>query len=181
VTIQRRIVKPEVMRLMAEADDRFQLTQRERITLGALAQTEGMTARELAAVLETTEGEGLQPWLGRLMDSGLVQTSGRTSGTRYFVSPDWLRGSRLDHKTTLSRITPHRLRALILEDLARYPDSSGADINRRTGAEISARTVRRALEDLAEAGQVTYSGERRWRRYRLGDTAHKGQSGGELS
>ncbi|MCC6219586.1 MAG: hypothetical protein IT505_08805, partial [Aquabacterium sp.] len=39
--------------LMAEADARYQLTQRERITLGVLAQTEGMTARELGAVLET--------------------------------------------------------------------------------------------------------------------------------
>ncbi len=37
VTIQRRIVKPEVMRLVKDADERFGLTQRERITLGALA------------------------------------------------------------------------------------------------------------------------------------------------
>ena len=42
VTICRRIVKPEVMRLVTEADGRFQLTQRERIALGILAQTEGM-------------------------------------------------------------------------------------------------------------------------------------------
>jgi len=53
VTIQRRIAKPEVLRLIAAADSSFQLTQRERITLGALAQTEGMTARELGALLET--------------------------------------------------------------------------------------------------------------------------------
>lgn len=178
VTIQRRIVKPEVLRLIAEVDERFQLTQRERITLGVLAQTEGMTARQLSVSLETDDTDALEPWLGRLMDNGLVQTTGKTSGTRYFVSPDWLRGSRLDRKTTLSRITPHRLRALILEDLARYPESSSADINRRIGAEISARTVRRALEDLAGDGQVTYSGERRWRRYRLGNREHKGQSGG---
>lgn len=167
VTIQRRIVKPEVLRLMSEADERFQLTQRERITLGALAQTEGMTARELAAVLETNEGEGLQPWFGRLMDFGLVQTSGRTSGMRYFVTPNLLRGVRLDRKTTLTRITPHRLRALILEDLGRYPASSSTDINRRIGAEISAKTVKRALDALIAEGVVRFEGERRWRRYWL--------------
>jgi ATP-dependent DNA helicase RecG len=49
ITIQRRIAKPEVMRLLTEADARFQLTQRERITLGVLAQTEGMTARRARA------------------------------------------------------------------------------------------------------------------------------------
>lgn len=180
VTIQRRIVKPEVMRLIAEADARFQLTQRERITLGTLAQTEGMTGRELAGLLETESAEALAPWLGRLVESGLVQTSGKTSGRRYFLTPDWLRGAQLDRTTTLSRIAPHRLRALILEDLARYPDSSTTDINRRIGAEISARTAKRALDSLVDGGQVAYSGERRWRRYRLTDRKHEGQ-GGELS
>lgn len=181
VTIQRRIVKPEVMRLIAEADARFQLTQRERITLGVLAQTEGLKAHELAMLLETDGAEALVPWLGRLMECGLVQTSGKTSGTRYFVTPDWLRGTQMDRTTTLTRITPHRLRALILEDLARYPDSSTADINRRIGVEISARTVKRALDELADGGRVAYSGERRWRRYRLTDREHKGHWGGELS
>lgn len=181
VTIQRRIVKPEVMRLMAEADGRFQLTQRERITLGALAQTEGMTARELAALLETEGGELLTLWLGRLLDLDLVQTSGKTSGTRYYVTPNLLRGARLDGKTTLKRIPPHRLQALILEDVHRYPGSSSADINRRIGAEISARTVKRALDALVAAGQVTYTGDRRWRRYHLAEGERKGQMGGELS
>lgn len=169
ITIQRRILKPEVMRLIDEADGRYQLTQRERITLGVLAQTEGITARALGAVLETEGADGLAIWLGRLVQSGLVLTTGKTSGMRYFVASDWLRGAKLDQKTTLSRITPHRLQALILEDLARYPDSSSADINRRIGAEISAKTVKRALDDLVDTKQVAFEGDRRWRRYRLLD------------
>lgn len=181
VTIQRRIAKPEVMRLLTDADGRFQLTQRERITLGVLAQTEGLTARELGVALETDSADELAAWLGRLVPNSLVQTSGKTSGMRYFVGPDWLRGAQLDHKTTLSRITPHRLLALILEDLARYPDSSSADINRRIGAEISAKTVKRALDDLVVAGRVIHEGERRWRRYRLSEREHKGHETGEFS
>ena len=181
VTIQRRIVKPEVMRLVTAADERFQLTQRERITLGALAQTEGMTARELGAVLETDGADELAVWLGQLVQNGLVHTTGKTSGMRYFVAPEWLRGVQLDHKTTLRRIAPHRLQALILEDLARYPDSSSTDINRRIGAEISVKTVKRTLDDLMDAGRVTHEGERRWRRYRLSAQEHKGHRAGEFS
>lgn len=181
VTIQRRIARPAVMRLLTEADERFQLTQRERITLGVLAQSEGLTARELGALLETEGADELAVWLGRLLDCGLVLTTGKTSGMRYFVAPEWLRGAQLDRKTTLSRITPHRLLALILEDLTRYPDSSSADINRRIGAEISAKTVKRALDDLIEDGRVVYAGERRWRRYRLSDAEHKGQAAGNSS
>jgi len=181
VTIQRRIAKPEVMRLLTEADARFQLTQRERITLGVLAQTEGMTARELGATLETHGADELAGWLGQLVPNGLVSTTGKTSGMRYFVAPAWLRGAQLDRQTTLSRITPHRLQALILEDLARYPESSSADINRRIGTEISAKTVKRALDGLADAGQVRHTGERRWRRYWLSGQESKGHAAGELS
>jgi ATP-dependent DNA helicase RecG len=55
----------------------FTLTQRERITLGVLAQTEGMTARELSAELETDKAEDLTPWLGRLQTFGLVLPAAR--------------------------------------------------------------------------------------------------------
>lgn len=165
---------------MTEADERFQLTQRERITLGVLAQTEGMTARELGAMLETDGAAELAVWLGRLQALALVQTAGRTQGTRYFVDPTLLRGADLKLPTTLLRIEPHRLRALILEDLARYPGSSSADVNRRIGAEISVKTVKRALDDLVEVGRVSHEGEHRWRRYRLSSQEHKGHRMGEL-
>lgn len=165
VTVERRIIKPELIRLLAEADARWQLSQRERITLGLAAQGEGMTARDLAAKLEIDDDATIKPWLGRLVDLELVMTSGRTAGMRYFVSPLWLKGVGLDGKTTLARIQPHRLRALILEDLERYPGASSTDINRRIGVEISPKTVKRMLDDLATEGTVRHEGERRWRRY----------------
>ena len=74
-----------------------------------------------------------------------------------------------------------QVRALILEDLARYPESSSGDINRRIGVEISARTVKRALDELSGTAEVAYVGERRWRRYRLSGALSNGQKGGEFS
>lgn len=178
VTIQRRILKPEVMRLVEQADSRFQLSQRERIALGMLAQGEGLNAAELAERLDVLDARGLGPWLGRLLDLELVQRAGRTRGTRYFVAPALLRGAGLDRKTTLSRIPPHRLRALIVEDLAHYPDSASSEVNRRVGAEISAKTVKRALDGLIASGDVEGTGQRRWRRYRLTGQPSKGQAHG---
>ena len=98
---------------------------------------------------------------------GLVQQSGKTQGTRYFVTPDLLKGAGLDGRTTLSRIEPHRLRALILEDLQRYPGSSSTQTQRRTAPELDVRTIRRALEDLCSKSEVRFEGEKRWRRYWL--------------
>nr|MDP2190007.1 ATP-binding protein [Rhodoferax sp.] len=169
VTIQRRIVKPEVMRLLTEADERFQLTQRERITLGALAQTEGMTARELGSVLETHGADELAGWLGRLQALALVQSTGRTQGTRYFVDPTLLRGAELKIPTTLLRIEPHRLMELIREDLRRYPRSKIGEIGGRIGPELNRSQLKRALAELVGLSVVVMEGARNGARYRLAD------------
>lgn len=174
VSVGRRILRPEVIHAMANADARHQLRQRERITLGLLlAANNGLTAKELAARLDLADTEELRSaWLGRLLELGLVQSSGRTQGTRYFAAPAVLKGSGLDEKTTLQRMEPHRLRALIEEDLRLYPLSSSGDIHRRVGSELTAKTVKRALDELVSGGVVAYQGEKRWRRYWLHD---KGQ------
>ena len=48
IIVQRRIMHPGVIRLLTEADQQFELTQRERIALGVLAQTDGLSAEELS-------------------------------------------------------------------------------------------------------------------------------------
>ncbi|MDR2215355.1 MAG: putative DNA binding domain-containing protein [Nevskiaceae bacterium] len=176
VTVSRRVIQPGVVNLLAEADRRYSLTQRERITFALIAQTEGIAAVKLGLELELPEPAALRPWLGRLLTWGLIEQSGRTSATRYFVPPGLLRNAGLDALTTLTRVQPHRLRALILEDLERFPDSSKADIWRRVGPEIPERTFRRALEELVESGRVTARGETRARRFNLkpGVSGHEG-------
>lgn len=169
VTIQRRIVKPEVMRLMLEADARFQLTQRERITLGVLAQSEGMTARELGLQLETEGADELDIWIGRLLKLGLVRTAGRTQGTRYFVDPALLQDSGVKLPTSLKRVEPHRLAELVREDLLRYPGSKIGEISARIGPEIHRSRLRRTLADLVRAGTVLVEGQLKGTRYRLRD------------
>lgn len=83
VTVRRRILKPEIIDFIAKADQTYQLTQRERITLGLLAQQDAMTARELVASLELSSVDALHPWLSRLTDWGIVCSAGRTQATRY--------------------------------------------------------------------------------------------------
>ena len=165
VTVRRRILKPEVIDFIAKADQTYQLTQRERITLGLLTQHDALTARELAAKLELLSVEELQPWLKRLLDWHLVQSAGRTQATRYFVDPGLLRSLKFSGETTLKRIEPHRLAALVLEDLQRYSESAISDIHRRIGGEIHPKQVKRALEDLIGRGAVRFEGNKRWRRY----------------
>jgi ATP-dependent DNA helicase RecG len=165
VTVRRRILKPEVIDFMAKADQTYQLTQRERIALGLLAQQDALTARELAAALELPSIAALQPWIRRLLEWHLVHSAGRTQGTRYFVDPDLLRSLEFAGRTTLKRIEPHRLAALVLEDLQRYPRSAISEVHQRIGGEIHPRQVKRAVDQLIEQGIVRFEGDKRWRRY----------------
>lgn len=179
VTIPRRVLHPAVIRLIALADERHQLGQRERITLGTLAQSEGMRATELATALELEDPSHLRHWLNRLLELQLVRQTGRTRATRYFVDPALLQEVGFDHQTTLRRIEPHRLRALIEEDVMRYPGSSSTEIHQRVGREIPDRTLGRAIEHLLEAKRITSRGEKRWRRYYPpGDGRESGPDGG---
>lgn len=165
VTIRRRILKPEVIDFIAKADQTYQLTQRERIALGLLTQQDSLTARELVTALELATTEALQAWLKRLLEWGLIKSTGRTQATRYFVDPALLRNLQFASETTLKRIEPHRLAALVLVDLERYPKSAISDIHQRIGDEIHPKQIKRALEELTAKGNVRFEGDKRWRRY----------------
>ncbi|MFN7204561.1 MAG: hypothetical protein ACK5U5_02645 [Burkholderiales bacterium] len=97
--------------------------------------------------LELSSVEALQPWLKRLLGWHLVQSAGRTQATRYFVDPSLLRSLEFTGETTHKRIEPHRLAALVLEDLQRYPQSAISEIHQRIGGEIHPKQVKRALEE----------------------------------
>ena len=168
VTVQRRVLKPGIIRLLSEAEQRYQLNRRERITLGLLAMSEGMRSRELIDALELDNSELLSSWMGRLVTIGLVQTRKKTSATMYFVDPAWIKDSGVSLPTTLKRIEPHRLQELVREDLRRHPDSAIGEIRERIGPEIGRSQLKRALGHLVTAGVIVMDGERGGASYRLG-------------
>jgi ATP-dependent DNA helicase RecG len=167
VTVRRRIIKPEVIDFLAEADQTYQLNQRERIALGLLAQQDAMTARELVSALELPSVDSLHPWLKRPLEWELVRSIGRTQATRYFIDPALLRSLDFAASTTLKRIEPHRLLALIVEDVGRYPRTRIGEIHQRIGAEVPRSRIRRSLEQLVREGRLHQEGVRSGTRYRL--------------
>lgn len=165
VTVRRRISKPEVIDFIASADQTYHLTQRERIALGLLVQQDSLAARELVAMLELSGPDSLGPWLKRLLAWQIVGSTGRTKAVRYFVDAGLMRSLKFTGVTTLKRIEPHRLLALILEDLKRYPGSAISDVHQRIGKEIHQKQVKRGIDQLVGRGQVRFEGDKRWRRY----------------
>jgi ATP-dependent DNA helicase RecG len=165
VTIKKQITSNEVLRLMDKASKELQLRQRELITLGLIAQNDGVSAIDLSNMLNVMKQNGLQHWLGRLLDFELILSKGKTKGTFYFVNPEFLRNSDFIEKTNLKRIEPHRLQELIYEDLKNYPESSISEINKRIGEEINQRTLKTKLDEMIDKELIIRKGEKKGTRY----------------
>jgi ATP-dependent DNA helicase RecG len=165
VTIQKQIVKPEIVDFVAKADETFHLTQKERVTLGLLAQYESLTISELAGILELREASEAHHWLGRLPGLSIVKDKGKTKGKAYFVEPEVLRKLNFKGTTTLKTIEKHRLRELIFRDLEIYKEASIGEIHQRIGSEIPVRKVYRELQELVSEGKIEQKGDKRGRRY----------------
>jgi ATP-dependent DNA helicase RecG len=127
----------------------------------------------MTQLLELKDAAELRHWLGRLVQLAVVQSKGRTKGTEYFVVPDLLRKLEFKGSTTLRGIEKHRLRELLLQDLKIYGTSRIGPMHSRIGKEIPVRKLRRALQELATAGLVQTSGERKGRQYLLTKTPDK--------
>ena len=126
-----------------------------------------MTARELMRALELDAVDALQAWIKRLMNIELVRSAGKTQATRYFVDPSMLKSLDFVGTTTLQRIEPHRLMALLMEDIKRYPASAIGDIHERVGLEIPRSRIRRSMQQLVQEGRIVAAGQRKGTRYSL--------------
>ncbi|MCB0397724.1 MAG: putative DNA binding domain-containing protein [Flavobacteriales bacterium] len=167
VTVQKQFVNKEVVKLMDKANREYQLRQKEIIAMGLIAQKGSLTTTELSKVLNQNDEVGLRHWLGRLIELGLVESTGRTKGTEYFVNPKYLKRLNFKGRTTLKTIERHRLKELIYRDLSIYPESSIGEINSRIGKEISRVKIKQELDSMLENHEIIKRGERRWRRYSI--------------
>lgn len=165
VTIYKRIIDQNIIAFIARADETYQLSQKEKICLGLLAQDKSLNVMQLSQKLNLSNAEDLPSWIGNLEDYGLIGSKGRTRGKTYTINAQALRTLKFKGKTTLGAIEPHRLQALILEDLRVHQRSSISDIHKRIGEEIPLHKIRKTLLEMAENGQIGKEGEKRYRRY----------------
>lgn len=165
VTIRKRIMNTKIIELITKADAYYQLSQKEKICLGLLAQNEASTAIQLTRLLELKNVEAMHPWLDRLIKWNLIISKGNTKGKLYSVNPDLLRKLEFKGSTTLRGIEKHRLHELILRDLEIYREGSISEIHERIGKEIPRRRLQNILRKLADTGEIGKRGILKHTRY----------------
>ena len=165
VTVSKLIVKPEIVRLIKSVSEQYNLTRKEKIAFGLIAQNQSLSALQFSKMLDLKGVNPTRGWLDRLVDYGIVLSQGKTRGTDYFVNPEIIRSANFSKAPNLKTIEPHRLRELIYEDLKVYPGSSMSEISNRIGSEISRYKIRAQLKTLIEQGRVISTGVRAATKY----------------
>jgi len=161
-----KIMDEEAVYLLDYISQHFQLTQREFIALGVIARHKKILSTQLAIELQLAEEERMRSFTGRLLELNIIISQGVKKGTAYLINPKLIASSKLDIKPTLKTIEPHRLKALVEEDLRNYPGSKVADIQKRI-AELPVDEIRKAVYQLVEEGTLYTEGAKKDRIYFL--------------
>lgn len=165
--VGRRIISQEAIKVICYALQVTELRQKQIICLGLIAQHESLSAADLIKLLNLKNRDELSPWLDKLVDDGIVETSGRKKGKEYRVCSHILKESGYKGQTSLKRIEPYRLRELIIEDLKIYECASLRDVQQRIGDEISYQKLWKQLDNMIKEGILESTGKNRWTKYRL--------------
>jgi ATP-dependent DNA helicase RecG len=165
VTIRKHVIKTEIIRLVNRANEEFQLRQKEIICFGLIAQHGTLSAIEFSKVLNLPQANAIRDWMGRLLEFGLIDNRGKTKGVEYFIDKSILKKLNFKGKTSLKKIENHRLRELIMQDLAIYEPSSISEVWERIGTEIPYRKVKTQLYLMVFSGDLGTSGKLKSTKY----------------
>ena len=165
--VGRRIISQEAIKVIRYALQVTELRQKQIICLGLIAQHESLSAADLIKLLNLKNRDELSPWLDKLVNDGIVETSGRNRGKEYRVNASVLKQSDYKGTTSLKRIEPYRLRELIIEDLKIYECSGVRDIHQRIGIEIPYKKVLEQIKTMLTDGTIESEGKNRWIKYKL--------------
>lgn len=168
VSIDRKVVSQEMIKVMQFASQRYDLKQKQLICLGLIAQHESISGAKLVKLLNLKVPGALRPWLYPLIDKGLVlATDGNTNAKEYRTNAEILRNSRYKGRTSLKRIENYRVKELIVEDLKIYREAPLSEIRQRIGEEIPAKKIWEQVKTLIAEGKVEAVGSNRLRKYKL--------------
>lgn len=164
VSVYRKIITKDAARLSDYISTHYRLKRKSIIALGIILQKRSLYASELTNELQLTEQDRLRSYVEPLLTNDIINSKGVGKGTKYEISPLFLNKSKFQSPTTLKTIEPYRLKALILEDLRFYPNSSIAEIANRL-PDVEYYDLEKMVRKMAQAGEIVPIGGRKYRKY----------------
>lgn len=167
VTVQSGIIDEEALSVIDYINKHFHLTQKETITLGIVATRKKILATQLSAALQLNQEDKLKYWLGSLLDKNILISRGVKKGTEYLLNPDLFSQAQLNLTPSLKTIEPHKLEALILEDL-KYNGKSGMAAIKERLSEVYPNDIQKIVYKMAHKGIIEKEGPDKSRVYFVG-------------
>lgn len=166
ISLYSKIIDENSLKIIDYVSKYYELSQKEFITLGIIARNKKVLSTQLYKNLQLTDEERLRGWIGKLLKKGIVVSRGQKKGTAYLINPKLISNAQLNIKASLKTIEPHRLKALILEDLELNPGSSIRQIHKRI-EDVTFHDIQKAVYTLTDEKLLIPEGARKNRIYRL--------------
>jgi ATP-dependent DNA helicase RecG len=163
-----KILDEEAVLLLDFIAQHYTLTQREFTVLGIIARHKKIGSPTLSKELQLTEADRLRNYVARLIEQKILLTRNQGKGTEYLINPTLITDAKLNIKTTLKLIEPHRLKALIEEDLKINPKSLISEIQSRL-PDVMEEDITKITRKMAKDGILDYEGGRTYRKYSLAE------------
>jgi ATP-dependent DNA helicase RecG len=167
VTVFNQITSLESINLMDKIGKDYQLSQKATICLGLICQSQVLSSFDLAKILDIENYDLNNYWLKDLINNEIIKSSGEKKGKKYKINSKILQQIGFKGKTSLKTIEDYRLRALIVEDLSAYGESSTGNISERIGKEIPVYHIRKSLNYLMVENKVSQKGQKKGKKYQL--------------
>jgi len=166
VTQYSKILDQETLLLIDFISKNYQLTQKEYIVLGIIARHQKILVTQLYKELQLTDEDRLRSYISKLLEQAILVSRGVKKGTEYLINPKLISNAKINIKPSLKVIEPHRLKALIEEDLKIHPNSRISNIHTRL-PDVQIEDIRKCIYKLVSDGVLQYSGGRTYREYFL--------------
>jgi len=161
-----KIMDDEALLIVDFIAKNYPLSQKELIVLGIVARHKKILTTNLTKELQLSDEERLRSFVGKLLDKSILITRGIKKGTEYLINPKLISSSKINIKPTLKVIEPHRLEALIEDDLNRYPNSQVADIQKRL-EDVPLQDIRKKVYAMVKKGILEHTPDKTYRKYWL--------------
>jgi ATP-dependent DNA helicase RecG len=166
VSQSSKILDEDAVLLLDFIAQHYTLSQKEFTVLGIIARHKKIGSPKLSKELQLTEDDRLRNYVSRLMELKILLSRNYGKGTEYLINPTLITSSKINMKTTLKVIEPHRLKALIEEDLKINPKSLISEIQTRL-PDVLEEDITKVTRKMAKEGILEYEGGRTYRKYSL--------------
>ena len=161
-----KIVNEEILPLLDYVTKNYDISQKNIIALGLIAQHQKLLSTELCDLLQLDDNKRLRSYVDKLVELGIVDTWGIKKGNSFLINPKVIANSKANIKTSLKTVEPHRLVALIEEDLRLHPNSMRREIHKRL-PDIDEKDLQKHLYEMVKSGKIVTLGKNKNCRYNL--------------